>query len=122
MQLHHTAVKVPDELFETELAFYTEFLGLPCLRRWPTGALLDAGGSRIELLKHGDGLPAAGALHHFAFDVEEPFRWAERLRAGGWEITRGPETLTIPAAEPCPVEMVFFRGPAGELIELYRER
>lgn len=125
---HHLAMKTHD--FDASVDFYTEVLGLA------RGAAWGAPGSRAVMLKTGDGshlelferAPGKGEteeLHpllHFALRVADCDAVLERVRETGAEITTDVKNVDIPSDPVYPVRIAFFRGPGGEIVELFQER
>ena len=123
--IHHVAMKVPD--FDASVAFYTDVLGCTEAHRWGEGdkraVLLDTGdGSYVEVFA-GGGSPSADApLLHLALRSTDVDGATERARAAGAEVTVEPMDVDIPCDPSLPVRIAFFKGPAGETIELFHDR
>ena len=122
---HHVAVKVHD--FDAALRFYKEALGFSEKVTWGEGdkraAMLDTGdGSYLEVFAGGPAEPpAGGALVHFALRTNDVDAAIERARKAGMEVTVEPKDVTIPSAPfQVPVRLAFFKGPGGEVIELFK--
>jgi glyoxylase I family protein len=117
---HHVAIRVFD--FEATIRFYTEVLGFREKTRWGEGdrrgALLDTGdGNYLEVFAGGrEGPKEEGALLHVAFRCEHVDEVTERVRAAGCEVTVEPKTAQL---GDYAVRLSFFKGPDGELIELF---
>lgn len=121
---HHTALRTTN--FDGVIAFYTETLGLRPKITWgeaPTrAAMLDAGdGNYVEVFERPrTASEAEGPILHFALRTDDCAAMTEKARAAGAEVTMEPKELTIASsAGPIPVKISFFRGPAGELVELF---
>lgn len=122
---HHIALQTRD--YETSMSFYTEVMGME------KAAEFDGGGRRIALLDIGDGshlelfepLPDAappgdaydGILFHVAFATTDIAAALERVRAAGMEIITD---LTNADLGPLNVTIAFFKGPSGEVVELFQ--
>ena len=115
-----TAIYV-DDLGKAE-AFYKAVLGLPVLVREPGRHVFFQVGARNVLLAFlpdatlkGDPLPAHGAKGpgHFALGVEAVTldAWRQKLRENGIVIEKEVEW-------PAGGQSVYFRDPAGNLVEL----
>lgn len=115
--IHHLALRVMPEQYNKTLDFYQNTMGLTMVHQWSAGTMLSAGNTIIEILKNGLGAENGGALNHFAFATDDVDGWVKKLQDAGYELTRGPESLTVPSEPPMPVRLAFFRGPAGESIE-----
>ncbi|MEM1097452.1 MAG: VOC family protein [Planctomycetota bacterium] len=130
---HHAAIRAKD--FDVSVAFYAEVLGLTPKLAWgPPGnraIMLDAGkGDYLEIFERPDA-PATPhepepPLLHVAFRTDALDATLEAVRAAGMEVTMEPKAVDIanthahgdlPAV--VPVRIAFFRGPNGELVELF---
>ena len=124
---HHVAVGVHD--FDAAVRFYTEALGFKEKVSWGEGnqraVMLDTGqSSYLEVFAGGAAPPKdddpSGPVLHIAIRTTDVDGTIERVRAAGFRVTTEPEDITIPARpQPLPVRLAFFRGPAGEEIELF---
>jgi glyoxylase I family protein len=121
---HHTAIRSAD--FDASVKFYTEVLGLRVRIRWGEGdkraAMIDAGdGNYIEVFARGAEFERVeGTILHFALRTDDCEAMLEAVRAAGAEITMKPAAITIDSNDgPVPVKIAFFRGPDGEVIELF---
>ena len=121
---HHTAIRSAD--FDASLRFYTETLGLRVKIQWGEGdgraAMVDAGdGKFIEIFARGEAFAhAEGTILHFALRTDDCAGMLEPVRASGAEITMEPTSLTVASNHgPVVVKIAFFKGPDGEIIELF---
>ena len=123
---HHVALRVHD--FDAALRFYTDALGFAEKVSWGEGekraVMLDTGqGSYLEVFAGGKTPPdnkTLGPILHFAIRTTDVDGTIARVRAAGFQVTTEPKDVTIPARPaPLPVRLAFFRGPAGEEIELF---
>ncbi|GBF74922.1 glyoxalase/bleomycin resistance/dioxygenase family protein [Paenibacillus sp. 598K] len=120
---HHIAIRVAD--FEASIRFY-EALGFREKIRWgegdSRGILLDSGdGNYMEIFAGGTREPKPeGALLHVAFRTDDINAAIEVARAAGAEVTVEPKDLIICPDPRTPVRIAFFKGPDGELIELFQ--
>jgi len=118
---HHVAIRVFD--FEATIAFYTGVLGFREKTRWGEGdrrgALLDTGdGNYWEVFAGGtEGPKPEGAYLHVALRTERVDETTERVREAGMEVTVEPKTVQL---GDYTVRLSFFKGPDGELIELFQ--
>jgi len=126
---HHVAIRAAD--FDRSVAFYTDTLGFSQKIEWgeaPNRAtMLDAGdGNYVEIFERVDQAPPGPDEHailHFAFRTDDVDRAIEVARAAGCEVTMEPKGLDIPTTvgpHPVPVRIAFFKGPDGEVIELFK--
>lgn len=122
---HHTAIRTTE--FEATTKFYTEALGLKTKVTWgesPRRAMLvDAGdGNYIEIFERSE--PASdleSSIMHFALRTDDCSAITEKARAAGATVTMEPKELTIDSsAGPIPVKISFFKGPAGEVVEIFQ--
>ncbi len=121
---HHTAIRSAN--FDASLAFYTGVLGLKTRITWGSdnqrAAMVDAGaGDYIEIFERSEPAPADEAtILHFALRTDDCAALTETVRAAGLEITMEPKEVTIPSnTGPIPVKISFFKGPDGEIVELF---
>lgn len=121
---HHAALHAAD--FDTSFRFYTEILGLKPKITWgeaPNRAvMLDPGDSSyLEIFEKS--VPAStesGAILHFALRTDDCSGMLERVRTAGMKVTMETKDVTIGAnIGPVPVRIAFFRGPDGEVVELF---
>ena len=107
------------------MAFYHEGLGMPILRRWGQGdhsaCMVDAGGCRLEIMANGQ-TGADGVVNHFALATDQVDACIAVARQWGLEVTMEPQDKILPSQPPFPVRVAFFRGPAGERVELMQEK
>ena len=124
--IHHVAVRTTDPA--ASLRLYHDVLGMRIVKEHQVPGrrlvLLDTGdGSHIELATPLDSAAPVNTpevnhpLQHIALTTTDLTGVIERVRGAGYEITVEPrqvqlgETLTT---------IAFFKGSAGELIELYQ--
>lgn len=121
---HHVALKVAD--FEEAVSFYTEVLGLPAIHRWGEGdkraVMLDTGGGYLEVFAGGSQAETQGPVLHFALTCDRIDEVIEDVRAAGRQVNVEPRDVDIPSDPMYPVRIAFFEGPAGEVVELFKER
>lgn len=122
--IHHVALKVND--FDKAFKFYTETLGLKCLRTWGEGngraAMLDTGRGIVELFA-GGAAASEGAFFHMALqsnDVEADYRKA--LTAGATSKME-PAEMRIPVTSGADfhVKIAFVFAPTGEIVEFFSD-
>ena len=122
---HHVAIRAHD--FDASVRFYGETLGFQQKIAWGEGdkraVMMDTGdGNYLEIFAGGtQGAKAEGAILHFAIRTDDCDAALERARAAGVEVTKEPASLDIPSRPgPTPVRIAFFKGPDGEVIELFQ--
>src|SRR5262249_22750270 len=124
---HHVAIRVTD--FDRTLRFYTETLGFRKALQWGEGdgraCMLDTGdGNYLEVFAGakrapGEAVPE-GAIIHFAMRTRNLDETLERARAAGAQVTMEPKSLEIRGDRTVPVRIAFFKGPDGEVVELFQ--
>ena len=106
------------------MAFYSQVLGCPLVRRWGqgggSGAMLDLGNCLLEIFADADRPLSPGVHRHVAFRTDDVDGTLELARRAGCAVTMEPTDKTLGA--DYPVRIAFFRGPAGESVELFQER
>jgi len=118
---HHVAIRVYD--FDATVRFYTEVLGFTDKVRWGEGdnraIMLDTGdGNYLEVFAGGaKGEKPEGAFLHLALRSDDVDGATELARAAGMEITVEPKDAVLGGT---PVRISFFKGPDGEIIELFQ--
>jgi glyoxylase I family protein len=126
--IHHIAVRTTD--LAASLGLYRDVLGMAIVKENEIPGkrlvLLDTGdGSHIELAAPlGSATPANipeenHPLQHIALTTTDVPGVVERVRAAGYEITVEPREARLGTS---PTTIAFFKGPAGELVELYHNR
>jgi glyoxylase I family protein len=121
---HHVSMRVRD--LDKSLKFYTEGLGFVERFSWGQApnrtVLLDTGdGNYFEISQgnpeqtYGD-----GAFHHIALRADDCDAAIEAARSAGAEVTLEPKDVTVPAEPPLQLRIAFFRGPDGEVLELFQ--
>lgn len=120
--VHHIALKCcGGEEYARTVAFYRDILGLPAVRQWDTGIMLDTGNSLMEIFNDGQQSLGQGAIRHFALRTPDVDACAEAVSKAGYEIFIEPNDIVIPATPPFPARIAFCRGPVGEEIEFFKE-
>ncbi len=129
---HHVAIRARD--FNASVAFYTQVLGFVPTVAWgeapKRATMLDTGdGNYLEIFERPDQAPppadAEGAILHFAIRTDNTDAALARAREAGVTVTMEPRDVDIPNTcparpSPLPVRIAFFKGPDGELIELFQ--
>ena len=123
--IHHVCLKAAGRAaWERAVAFYTQALGCPLVRSWgegsASGAMIDLGGCMLELFADADRPLPSGVLRHLALRTADVDAALKLVRQAGCEITMGPTDKAL--GPDYPIRIAFFRGPAGESVELIQER
>ena len=122
---HHLSMKARD--LDASIKFYTEALGFAERFSWGEApkrtVLLDTGdGNYFEISQgdpekvHGDGI-----FRHIALRADDCAAALEAARAAGAEVTVETKDVTLSTKPPTPIRIAFFKGPDGELIELFQD-
>ena len=118
------AIRVKD--YDAAVKFYKS-LGFKEKISWGEGdrraIMLDTGdGNYVELLSlRSDQQKAENPIAHFAIRTDDCDAATERVRMAGAEITVEPKSSTIESKTgPVPLRISFFKGPEGEIIELFQ--
>ena len=122
---HHTAIRSTQ--FDASLRFYTGVLGMKVKISWgeaPNRAvMIDAGdGNYLEIFERSEAVPTIEAtILHFALRTDDCAAMLGKAREAGAEVTMETKDLTIDSnIGPVPVRIAFFKGPDGEVIELFQ--
>jgi len=104
--------------------FYVENLGFRRYHEKQMGpemkiCFVELGGCVIEFVGgHQDGIPD-GTVDHICLNVQGIDELVADLKAKGVEFENDGNVGYLAALFPTPVKNAFFRGPAGERIELF---
>ena len=122
---HHLSMKVRD--LDASIKFYTEGLGFVERFSWGEGpkrtVLLDTGDGNYFEISQGDPerVYDEGVFQHIALRADDCGAALEAARAAGAEVTVETRDVTISTEPPLPIRIAFFKGPDGELIELFQD-
>ena len=122
---HHLSMRARD--LDASIKFYTEALGFVERFSWGEGAkrtvLLDTGDGNYFEISQGDPEKVydEGVFHHIALRADDCGAALEAARAAGAEVTVETRDVTISTEPPLPIRIAFFKGPDGELIELFQD-
>lgn len=122
--VHHVAIRASD--FDATIRFYTEGLGFTLTRTWVDktmrAAMIDTGtGSHLEIFSGGvSGDRSEGHWNHLAFICDDVESAIAKVKALGCQVTVDSVEVAIPSDPPLPVRLAFFKGPDGEVIELFQ--
>ncbi len=129
---HHMAIQAQD--FDKSVGFYTAVLGFQTKIAWGEAPkriiMLDAGnGDYLEIFERpreadAPALPDGNDsnIMHFALRTQDVAGVTERARAAGCAVTVEPKDVkldTTTGPNPVKVRISFFKGPDGEVIELF---
>lgn len=126
--VHHVAIKCAGrEHFDRTMHFYCDLLGMPIVREWQTNeglpcAMVDIGGSMMEIFSNADDQLPQGALRHLAFATESVDKCIDAVRKAGYTVTMEPTDICIASTPPYPARIGFCIGPVGEEIEFFQEK
>jgi glyoxylase I family protein len=124
---HHVAIRVVD--WDASIKFYTEMLGFKEKIRWGEGdgraIMLDTGdGNYLEIFAGRKKPPVdceESPIIHFCFRTTNIDADMERIRAAGMTVTMEAKSLDLPSTPgPTPIRIAFFKGPDGEIVELFQ--
>jgi glyoxylase I family protein len=123
---HHVAIRTAD--WERSLRFWQEAMGFHTAVQWgeaPRRAvMLDTGdGNYLEIFERDptpEPVPSEAAILHFCFRTDDCDAALERARAAGAQVTMEPKSLTPFGNPPIPIRIAFFKGPDGEICELFQ--
>lgn len=121
--IHHVSLKCRDDgEYEQTVSFYRDVLGLPVLRTWKEGTMLETGSGIIEIFNNGSDAPGQGVIRHFAFATDDVDACIDRVKKAGYEVTVEPKDVMMSSEPPFPIRVAFCKGPLGEEIEFFQER
>ena len=123
--LHHVSLSTLPEDYPKALSFYRDFLGFEmiCEVAMPAAdplAMLSMGNTILELVPDGSGGESSGALNHIALTTDDVDGLLEKVRTAGYEVTMEPDEFVLPHG--VTIRIAFFKGPAGESVELLCEK
>ena len=122
---HHLSMRVRD--LDASIKFYTEGLGFIERFSWGEASkrtvLLDTGDGNYFEISQGDPekVYGDGIFQHIALRADDCGVAIEAARAAGAEVTVETRDVTISTEPPLPIRIAFFKGPDGELIELFQD-
>jgi len=123
---HHVAIRTED--WARSLEFWQAGMGFELAIQWgeaPRRAcMLDTGdGNYLEIFERDPipgGVPSEAAILHICLRTDDCDAAAERARAAGAQITVEPKTIAVFGEPKIPVRLAFFKGPDGEICELFQ--
>ena len=111
---HHVALRT--DRFDEAVTFYVRALGMKQAFAWGQGdrraVMLDSGnGNYLEIFSRDPLEPADAPILHLALRTDDVDA-----------MTTEPKDVDIPSTPPLRVRLSFFKGPAGEIVELFQLR
>ena len=117
-------MKVKD--LEKSIKFYTDALGFVEKVSWGEApkrtVLLDTGDGNYFEISQGDPdlVNEEGVFRHLALRADDCAVALERARKAGAEVTVETRDVNLRTDPQIPIRIAFFKGPDGELIELFQ--
>ena len=121
---HHVSMKVRD--LAKSLKFYVDGLGFVEKASWGEAprrtVLLDTGDGNYFEISQGDPeqVQEVGLFQHIALRTDDCDAAMEAVRATGAEVTMEPKDVSLSGTPPLQLRIAFFKGPDGEIIELFQ--
>lgn len=120
--IHHVSMKcVTGEDYARVTQFYSGALGLPVVRTWDNGMMLDTGSGFLEIFRNGEHPMEKGVIRHFALATDDVSACVHAAEAAGGKVFLGPKEIVIPSDPPYRARIAFCTGPLGEEIEFFQE-
>jgi glyoxylase I family protein len=122
---HHVSMRVKD--LNKSIKFYSEGLGFVERFSWGKDPkrtiLMDTGDGNYFEISQGDSNQSfvEGVFRHLALRVDDCKAALELARNAGAEITVEARDVTLSTDPPLQIRIAFFKGPDGELIELFED-
>ena len=125
---HHVAIRTRD--FDRSVAFYTQVLGFTQRVTWgqapKRAVMLDVGdGNYLEIFERPSEQwqDSDAAILHLALRCSHCDRVIDKVRAAGMTVTVEPKDFLIEGRpQQVPVRLAFFKGPDGEVVELFQNQ
>ena len=114
--IHHVSFRCSGEQLRRVIAFYSDTLGIPIIRRWgpdcdnPIGVMFDTGNGIIEVFSNAESDLPQGVIRHFALSVTDVDELADRIEKAGYEVFVKPKNIYIPAENPLVARIAFCYG------------
>jgi glyoxylase I family protein len=122
---HHVSLKAKD--LDKSITFYSEGLGFTERFSWgqhpKKTVLMDTGDGNYFEISQGDPdqSPVETVFRHIALRVDDCKAALELARNAGAEVTMETRDVTLSGEPPLQIRIAFFKGPDGELIELFED-
>lgn len=120
---HHVSISVKD--LDKSRKFYSEGLGFTERFSWGKPSkrtiLMDTGDGNYFEISQGDPnhTYVESVFRHLALKVDDCKAALEFARNAGAEVTVEAKDVTLSSDPPMQIRIAFFKGPDGELIELF---
>jgi glyoxylase I family protein len=122
---HHVSMNVKD--LDKSRKFYSEGLGF--IERFSWGKypkktiLMDTGDGNYFEISQGDPNHSyvEGVFRHLALRVDDCKAALKLARDAGAEVTVEARDVTLSSDPPLQIRIAFFKGPDGELVELFED-
>ena len=120
---HHLSMKVKD--LERSIKFY-KALGFTEKVSWGDApkktVLMDTGDGNYFEISQGESSPfdEMGLFRHIALRADDCAAAVELARKAGAEVTVETKDVNLRSSTPIPIRIAFFKGPDGELVELFQ--
>ena len=84
--------------------------------------LMDTGDGNYFEISQGESRPfdELGVFRHIALRADDCAAAVELARKAGAEITVETKDVNLRSSTPIPIRIAFFKGPDGELVELFQ--
>jgi len=112
---------------DRSIEFYSEGLGFRERFSWGKDPkrtiLMDTGDGNYFEISQGDPNQSSveGVFRHLALRVNDCKAALELARNAGAEVTVEPRDVTLSNDPPLQIRVAFFKGPDGELVELFED-
>ena len=121
---HHLSMSVRD--LTKSIEFYVDRLGFVERVSWGEApkrtVLLDTGDGNYFEISQGDPeqVYEEGVFKHIALRVDDCKAAIELARDAGAEVTMETRDINLSSKPQIPIRIAFFKGPDGELVELFQ--
>ncbi len=121
---HHLSMSV--RALEKSIEFYTEALGFVEKVSWGKApkrtVLLDTGDGNYFEISQADSPQdfEEGVFKHIALRVDDCKAAIELARKAGAEVTMETRDIDLSSEPSIPIRIAFFKGPDGEIVELFQ--
>jgi glyoxylase I family protein len=121
---HHLSMSVRD--LNKSIEFYVDGLGFVEKVSWGKApkrtVLLDTGDGNYFEISQADSPQdfEEGVFKHIALRVDDCKSAIELARAAGAEVTMETRDLDLSSEPSIPIRIAFFKGPDGEIVELFQ--
>jgi len=120
MGLAHIGIMTDDA--DKCVDFYVNKLGFRLIYSYDMNGLqlrfVDCGGCVLEFVQNG-GAAGAGIVDHIAIEIQGLDALIAKLKEAGVDTFESDKVAELPGFFPNGTRNIFFKGPAGERVELY---